>query len=257
MRVLIVGDVHGQHERLAAILARERSALGIDAAIQVGDYGFSKGAMERHASPYPVPLHVIDGNHEDHRWLQQALSAGADARWRDLGLFYQPRPSVARIGASTVGFIGGALHVDRPQRHNRAAGLPNYILRRQAEEAGALFNEARPELIVSHSCPSRIGIGLSGAEEMSWGVIDHIVSAGFDPGPIEDCGEAELSRVWETLAYRPRAWVFGHHHRPHAAMVEGTFFVCVGDIEWTESCPVVWDTRTLSLAIGPAPPPAR
>lgn len=257
MRVLIVGDVHGQHERLAGILARERTALVIDAAIQVGDYGFSERALARHTRPFAVPVHVIDGNHEDHRWLQQALAAGADARWRGLGLFYQPRPSVARIGGAAVGFIGGALHVDRPQRHNMAAGLPNYILRRQAEEAGALFNDARPELIVSHSCPSRIGIGLSGPEDMLGGVLDHIVSAGFDPGPREDCGEAELSRVWEALAYRPRAWVFGHHHRPHAATVEGTLFVCVGDIDWTESCPVVWDTETMALAIGPAAAPAR
>ena len=140
MRVLIVGDVHGQHDRLA-VLARGRRGLNIDAAIQVGDYGFDEGAMTSRHAPYPVPVHVIDGNHEDHGWLQRALEAGADARWRtDLDLFYQPRPSVTRIGTTTVGFIGGALHVDRPQRHNRVAGLPNYILRRQADEASALFN---------------------------------------------------------------------------------------------------------------------
>jgi predicted phosphodiesterase len=252
MRVLIVGDVHGQHERLAAVVARAREGrLGVSAAIQVGDYGFCELAMSRLA-PYPVPVHVIDGNHEDHGWLQRSLEAGADARWRaDLGLFYQRRPSVARLGTSVVGFIGGALHVDRPQRHNQTAGLPNYILRRQAEEASALFNTARPELIVSHSCPSRIGIGLSGSEDLQWGVIDHIVAAGFDPGPSEDCGEAELSRIWRALDYRPRAWVFGHHHCPHAATIDGTLFVCVGDVGSSESCPVIWDTETRSL-ISPA-----
>lgn len=257
MRVLIVGDVHGQHDRLAGILARERTALGIEAAIQVGDYGFDERAMARRVEPYVVPVHVIDGNHEDHAWLQRALVSGVDREWRTRGLFYQPRPSVARLGSSTVGFIGGALHVDRPQRHNISAGLPNYILRRQAEQAGALFNETRPDLIVSHSCPSRIGIGLSGPDDMLWGVLDHIVAAGFDPGPVEDCGEAELSRVWDALQYRPKAWVFGHHHRPHAVTVDGTRFVCVGDVDWTEACPVVWDTETLSLVIGPAAAPAR
>jgi predicted phosphodiesterase len=251
MRVLIIGDVHGQHERLAAILARDQRALGVEAAIQVGDYGFDKALARRHPS-YPIPVHVIDGNHEDHGWLQWALDAGADARWRtSLRLFYQPRPSIARLGSTTVGFIGGALHVDRPQRHNREAGLPNYILRRHAEEAAALFNDARPELIVSHSCPSRIGIGVEGAEHLRWGVIDHIISAGFDPGPDGDCGEAELSRVWHALTYRPRAWVFGHHHRLHAATVDGTLFVCVGDVESSESRPVVWDTETMSLTVLP------
>ena len=247
MRVLIVGDVHGQHERLADILRREQAAHGIAAAIQVGDYGFDRNMARRHPS-YPVPVHVIDGNHEDHDWLQGALGAGASARWRThLNLFYQPRPSVTRIGKTTVGFIGGALHVDRPQRHNRVAGLPNYILRRHADEASALFNRARPALIVSHSCPSRIGIGVSGPDELMGGVIDHIVSAGFDPGPREDCGEAELSRLWQALEYRPHAWVFGHHHRPHATTVDDTNFVCVGDLDASEATRVAWDTEAASL----------
>lgn len=253
MRVLIVGDVHGRHERLAGLLERGRDDLGISAAIQVGDYGFDERAMRSHPARYPVPVYAIDGNHEDHGWLQRALDAGHDARWRDdLQLYYQRRPSVDYLGTSAVGFIGGALHVDRPQRHNQTAGLPNYILRRQAEEAGTLFNRARPALIVSHSCPSRIGIGLSGHEDLHGGVIDHIVSAGFDPGPLEDCGEAELSRIWHALAYRPVAWVFGHHHRPHAAEIDGTQFVCVGDADASASCPVIWDTETLSLTAGPS-----
>jgi predicted phosphodiesterase len=80
------------------------------------------------------------------------------------------------------------------------------------------------------------------------GVIDHIVSAGFDPGPREDCGEAELSRLWQALEYRPRAWVFGHHHRAHATTVDGTNFVCVGDLEASEAARVVWNTEAASLA---------
>lgn len=254
MRVLIVGDVHGQHERLAAMLARDRSAHGVAAAIQVGDYGFDKGMVRRHPS-YAVPVHVIDGNHEDHGWLQWALDAKADTRWRThLNLHYQPRPSVARVGNTTVGFIGGALHVDRPQQHNRDAGLPNYILRRQADRAITLFNEARPELVVTHSCPSRIGIGLSGPLELMGGVIDHVVSAGFDPGPREDCGEAELTRVWQGLDYRPRAWVFGHHHRLHAMSIDGTLFVCVGDVDASEARPVMWDAEARSLVTLPHRP---
>ena len=49
------------------------------------------------------------------------------------------------------------------------------------------------------------------------------------PGREDDCGEVELSRLWSDLAYRPRAWVFGHFHRAHQATVEGTRFVCVSD----------------------------
>lgn len=251
MRVLLVGDVHGQYVRLADVLARYQDTLGVDAAIQVGDYGFSERAMADHRNRYPIPVHVIDGNHEDHPWLHRALASGTDAAWRDrLALFYQPRPSIASIGHSDVGFLGGALHVDRPQRHDGADGLPNYIRRREADAASVLFNEQRPSLIVSHSCPSRIGIGLTCPEALRTSVLDHVVAAGFDPGRMEDCGEAELTRLWHALTYRPQAWVFGHHHRPHATTIEGTQFVCVGDIDTALACPVVWDADALTLSIG-------
>jgi predicted phosphodiesterase len=206
MRVLIIGDVHGEHERLREVLRQAQTDYRIGAAIQVGDFGFYRDVMERSRQQklrYPVPLHVIDGNHEDHRWLRHALRAGQAKEWEaEANLIYQPRPSVARLGASRVGFMGGALHVDRPQRHNLLSGFPNYILRRQREHAAALFNRERPELIVTHSCPARIGIGVRGSADLEHGVAEHIRGAGFDAGPNDDCGETELSRVWSDLSYR-------------------------------------------------------
>lgn len=261
MRVLLVGDVHGQHRRLAASLGRAQADFRIAAAIQVGDFGFYRDLMARTREErlrFPVPLHVIDGNHEDHRWLRRALLTGASRAWRqELNLLYQPRPSVTRLGASRVGFLGGALHVDRPQKHNLWSGVPNYILRRSREHAAALFNQERPELIVTHSCPSRIGIGLHGPPEMQPGVAEHITAAGFDAGPEDDCGEVELARLWLDLSYRPRAWVFGHFHRPHQATVEGTRFVCVGDdLDSPARTLVLWDTEEKKLLLCPADPSA-
>jgi predicted phosphodiesterase len=261
MRVLIVGDVHGQHEKLAASLRQAQADFRIAAAIQVGDFGFYKDRMTQACEEglrFPVPLHVIDGNHEDHQWLRRALLTGAGRAWTHaLNLIYQPRPSVAQLGASKVGFLGGALHVDRPQKHNWLSGLPNYILRRHREHAATLFNEQRPELIVTHSCPSRIGIGIRSSAEMQPGVAEHITAAGFDAGPQDDCGEVELSRLWLDLSYRPQAWVFGHFHRPHQAIVERTRFVCVGeDLDSPFRTLVIWDTNEKKLLLCPADPSA-
>jgi predicted phosphodiesterase len=261
MRVLIVGDVHGQHEKLAASLRQAQADFRIAAAIQVGDFGFYKDPMTQAREEglrFPVPLHVIDGNHEDHHWLRRALPTGAGRAWKhELNLIYQPRPSVAQLGASKVGFLGGALHVDRPQKHNWLSGLPNYILRRHREHAATLFNEQHPELIVTHSCPSRIGIGIQSSAEMQPGVAEHITAAGFDAGPQDDCGEVELGRLWLDLSYKPRAWVFGHFHRPHQATVEGTRFVCVGDdLDSPFRTLVIWDTEEKQLLLCPADPSA-
>jgi predicted phosphodiesterase len=251
MRVLLVGDVHGRLEQLAEVLGQAQADFRIAAAIQVGDFGFYKAGIARareRRTRFAVPLHVIDGNHEDHRWLAQALRSGAAGAWRDeLNLIYQPRPSLACFGASKVGFLGGALHVDRPQRHNLLAGLPNYILQRQRERAAVLFNRERCDLIVTHSCPAGIGIGLTGPLDLRLGVLDYIVGAGFDPGPVHDCGETELTRLWRGLDYRPAAWVFGHHHRLHATTVRETHFVCVGEAESAWRQPVLWDSDALVL----------
>jgi hypothetical protein len=259
MRVLLVGDVHGRHEQLAEMLWQAQVDFQIAAAIQVGDFGFYKAGMA-HARErrirYPVPLHVIDGNHEDHRWLRQALRSGAAEVWREeMNLIYQPRPSVARFGASQVGFMGGALHVDRPQRHNLFSRFPNYILRRQREHATALFNRERPELIVTHSCPARIGIGLQGGGGHEHNINEHIRAAGFDPGPQIDCGEVELSKLWLNLGYRPRAWGFGHFHCAHEATIEGTRFVCVdGAFDSAGGTLVLWDTEEKKLLLCPTDP---
>jgi hypothetical protein len=153
--------------------------------------------------------------------------------------------------------IGLATHADPPQKHNWWSGFPNYILKRNREHAAALFNHHRPELIVTHSCPSRIGIGISGPAEMRSGVAEYITAAGFDPGPPDDCGETELSRLWLDLAYKPRAWVFGHFHRPHHALVEGTRFVCVDDdLDSPRRLLVIWDTEEKKLLHCPADPSA-
>lgn len=252
MRVLVIGDVHGRHHELVEVLRQAQTDFGIAAAIQVGDFGFYREPMaqlSRERLRFPVPLHVIDGNHEDHRWLRRALRSGAARAWAaEAGLIYQPRPSVARLGASSVGFMGGALNVDRPQAHNLVSRFPNYILRHHRQQAVTLFNRERPELIVTHSCPSGIGIGVSGSPDMQQGVAEYVVDAGFDPGPSGDCGEAELAALWRELHYRPRGWVFGHFHRAHEATVAGTRFLCVGDI--LSVCPqtlVLWDTEEKQL----------
>ncbi len=259
MLVLLVGDVHGKLAQLAEALWQAKADFHVGAAIQVGDFGFCRSNIEDlrdRRIRFPVPLHVIDGNHEDHSWLRQSVRSGAAADWRaELNLIYQARPSVARLGATRVGFIGGALHVHRPQRHNLFSRSPNYILRRQREQATALFNKERPELIVTHSCPARIGIGLCGSCPDEHLLHENVRSEGFDPGPDGDCGEVELSRLWLDLVYRPRAWSFGHFHRVHEATIEGTRFICVGDAPVpSDGSFVLWDTEEKRLLLCPVNP---
>ncbi len=257
MRVLIVGDVHGRHDALVALLRQVQVDYRIEAAIQVGDFGFYPQTMARGAElRYPVPLYVIDGNHEDHIWLGKMYRAGLTATWQaTANLFYQPRGSVVTIGGSRVGFLGGALNVDRPQHHALLRHSPNYITRRQREAAIAAFNRSRPELLVTHSCPSRLGIGMTASTEHAPGVALHVDGAGFDSGPPDDCGESELARLWDGLSYRPKAWVFGHFHRYHAVTIAGVHFQAVSDDLGTPGHMLtLWDTAEGRLLRCPVDP---
>lgn len=90
MRILILGDLHGNVHLLPAILRGAQEQLGVEAVIQVGDLGFQASTIAAVPS-LPIPLHAIDGNHEDHVWLQRQV------RQRRLGrlpLRFHPRGSI-------------------------------------------------------------------------------------------------------------------------------------------------------------------
>jgi len=141
-----------------------------------------------------------------------------------------------------VGFLGGAMHVDRPQEVlNRPSAA-------QVQQAIAAFSAASPALIATHSCPAGIGVGMRGSDAFVQSMHDHVRRAGIDPGPPGDCGEPGLSTLWNGLAPRPPLWVFGHFHRFHEARVGTTHFV---------SCPalgqpgpvLIWDSADGKLNI--------
>ena len=66
-----------------------------------------------------------------------------------------------------------------------------------------------------------------------------ISRAGHHSGPFHDCGEGGLTALWRRLPQRPPLWVFGHFHRVHDRLVEGTRFVCVGSSDGSDGSKVI------------------
>lgn len=236
MKVALLGDAHGDLVLLAQRVA-EAAAAGAGAAIQLGDLGFRPdllGAGVRWPR-LPIPVLAIDGNHEDHAFLAHARRSGLAAAWAAHGLIYQPRGSVARLGGRTVGFLGGALHADRPQE------AANPIAEADIAAAIAAFAVRPPDLIATHSCPCRIGIGMRGSPAMAMLAAQHIAGAGHDAGPPDDCGEPALLRLWQGLPRQPPRWAFGHFHVAHQATVAGTEFVCLPELTAADRI-CLWNT---------------
>lgn len=246
MRILLLGDVHAQHELLAGHLARWHRRHGLDACIQVGDFGFYRQHWGRCRLRFPIPIHAICGNHENHRWLRKMIRRGAQGEWRERGLIYQPRGSMIRLDGVRIGFLGGALNIDRPQRGFRRWRTTNYIVSDETNTALDHFDREQPDLIVTHSCPSGIGIGLRGNPALAADVLRHVTWAGYCAGPQDDCGEAELTRLWRGLRHRPPLWVFGHFHQHWDIAIEETRFLCVPCLESGQPL-AIYDTRTRAV----------
>jgi predicted phosphodiesterase len=276
MKIILLGDCHGRLDLLHRQCWEAHQEYGIDAAIQVGDFGFFPKILHRflHEGPrrFPVPVHAIDGNHEDHGWLTACRADGTLSGWEGANLFVHPRGSVAQLGGLSVGFIGGALHADRRQewsgqwspladgstpprkrRVPRAPAWANWVTDGDVERTLAAFTATPPDLVVSHSCPASIGIGMVGAMQLIEDVDRFITRAGHHAGPFHDCGEGNLSALWRLLTQKPPLWVFGHFHRIHDRVIDGTRFICVGSADGSDGRadppPLLLDTVTRSILV--------
>lgn len=242
MKVALLGDAHGDLERLAACVAIA-AARGAEAAIQLGDLGFCDALLGpgRNWPSFVIPVLALDGNHEDHDFLRKANSSGLSTAWATRGLCFQARGTTARLAGRNVTFLGGALHADRPQ----VRGIGNLISDVEVATTLAACATHPPDLIASHSCPAGIGIGVRGNPGMAMQVAQHVHAAGFDCGPAEDCGEPALRSLWDALPRRPAIWAFGHFHTTHRSQVGNTCFVAVPQVD--ASAQIAWDTASNTL----------
>jgi len=245
MRIGLFGDVHGNYEMFYELLMRSITTHKISAALQVGDFGLSEEVLKhKELFQLPVPLYVIDGNHEDFRFLAQSLENHSTEKWAAHNLHYQPRGSVANMGSLHMGFIGGALNVD--QRQQKKSG--NFITNEDVERALIHFALEPMDIVVSHSCPAGIGIGMEGNPYHRRGVVDYILSYGYNPGPSGDYGETQLTALWNRMQKRPKLWVYGHFHQYQTAQIGETLFVSLPRMDLFHQC-VVWDTETGELTV--------
>lgn len=268
MKVLFIGDAHAAWHRLYDGLQQAHREHAVQAAIQVGDFGFFKlhspnPLGDSRGFRLPVPLHVIDGNHEDHAWLWDRSNSEAVRHWAtEQNIIVQMRGTTAKFGEVSVGFCGGALHADRQQKGSIDRGTTNWVTNREAERSAEVFSRDKVDLIVTHSCPHSIGIGMVGNPYLAEYVERYITRKGHDSGPITDCGEPGLFRLWTHLRHRPKQWVFGHFHVHRTATVRGVQFRCVGAIDGSDGQPdplmyvldtATWTWTTITISRAPLP----
>lgn len=124
MRILVVGDTHGNAQWWADVVAPAAAEVDAGAVIQVGDFGFSGGLGDpicAAAANTGIPVYFLDGNHENHPLLISTVAAARTAaavtdRTAPVplvgDLWYLPRGARLRIDGVTLCALGGAVSID-------------------------------------------------------------------------------------------------------------------------------------------------
>lgn len=205
MRILVVGDVHGNVAWVHNVVIPRAQAVGASKIVQVGDFGFVwpglphystrldklSGALEEAG----IDLHFLPGNHEDFDQLElltdraEGFSPEGHVRLRPR-LFYTGKVASWEWSGVRCAAVGGATSIDRQWRVIGESWWPQEALTEaEAARARAL---APVEVLFAHDAPTQ-----------------HPFALKLDPD-----SQAHRQRITDVArALRPGVWFHGHYHQ--------------------------------------------
>lgn len=212
MKILIVGDLHGDWGRLNTLITNKNP----DIILQCGDFGWwPKMEITRPVlykkqniwllkgiKPKNTKIYWCDGNHEEHNLLVQ------DSLIHEMyeNVYHASRGSVLKLPDNrNVLFIGGADSIDKKLRTiNHDWYYEENISYDQFEMTMAI--EDRIDIVISHTCPGKFDIEGTG-------------------GKINDSNRIALDYILEK--YKPSLWFFGHWHKNKKGKYKDTYWECL------------------------------
>lgn len=199
MRIGFIGDTHGNWNDLYRAIDRVAEA-GAEKIVQVGDFGYWDFALP--TLKLEVPVHFIDGNHEQFPLLLDKISPSRlTPQEIQENLFYIPRGTILNWGGTVFGFLGGGFSVDNKFRKD---GFDWFSIEERPKDSEALpIIKHKPDFMVTHDAPSEavfyMGITLQHKSEE------------------DDNSRAVLQKVLDGA--KPKFWVHGHYHGQYSARV--------------------------------------
>jgi hypothetical protein len=203
VKIIIIGDVHGEFARLNVIINKHKP----DVILACGDFGYWPKFRSQEIKPGNTKIYFCDGNHEDHHSLIDLMEYVRDKPIPiQKNVFYMPRGTVLEIDNKKILFIGGAESIDKEYRIPGKTWFPEESI---TQEDLDKLPDIKPDIIISHTCPAFV------MEEMNmtyWG----------DKSPDEQ-SPTLLNKVYEK--YKPARWYYGHFHQEFRYLKDNTQFV--------------------------------
>lgn len=182
--ITFMGDTHGQYD----LLPEDRNV------IVLGDVGIFTMKDVYAVNKFPR-VKFIRGNHDNPHLMQYCKGYLGDYGYKD-GIF----------------FISGAHSKDWASRTPGEDWWPEEQLN-AAQYAACydLWNDARPDFVISHEAP--------------WPIVELT-----EGRPIYASATSTfLQTLWHK--WQPRLWLYGHHHKSFKVKSNGTLFRCLAQGE--------------------------
>lgn len=192
MKIRLIGDVHGHFKLYQDIINQDTAS---DMTIQVGDFGAGFAEI-----PEPDPKHkFIRGNHDN------PAICRAHPNWIPDGAFWIKE---------SMYFLGGGLSIDRA---NRVLGETYWddeeLSFSELNNELTRFEILKPRIVVSHCAP-------------------HDVGAQMFPTNTKKYFDSRTANAFDAMlvTHRPEIWIFGHYHQTVRQVINGTTFICLGEL---------------------------
>ena len=211
-----IGDIHDKASSYVAIIEESEYPT-----VQIGDYAAGFNAIrDEHKMSAMVAAsgkhRFIRGNHDSPEVCKQ------HPYWIEDGTI-----------ENNIMYVGGAWSIDWYRRTNGIDWWDDEEL--SIAEWGQVIETyavMKPEIMVTHDCPSSVSKEL-------------FIGAGKALGSREiptRTGQA-LQSMFEL--HQPKLWIFGHWHFNEMRVMDGTKFICIGELS-----DIVVDTDTCKVVEG-------
>ncbi len=255
MKLLVVGDTHGNLPFLRDYVYPLAAKLSVDRIVQVGDFGYWEhdpsgvdflDKLNETADRHGIPLCWLHGNHDKHSLaLKKYMSTGASTPDRFLTvrehILYIPQGKVWTWEGVTMRAFGGAYSVDKQYRLDLERKRTRKLhaeedRRRDAGEPVEPYRSAEGTLWFPEEQMSEeeMDAMLALYAEPVDIVFSHDFPARANPGEhfktLPEClpNQQRLQRALDV--HRPQWWFHGHLHQPYTDEV-----LTVVDDDWAKT----------------------
>ena len=194
MRITFIGDVHGHFTEFNSLIRLYKDS---DYIIQVGDVGFGFPKTLQYSDiKFPDNVKFIRGNHDNPNICRKHPNYIGDYGYSSImNLFY----------------LSGAFSIDWMYRiQNVSVWGDEELSNNDFNKAAKLYFDSKPSIVVTHDCPKTIQI--------------YLKSHHIEPSKTN----TDLEYMFNE--YKPKYWIFGHHHTYKNINILGTNFICLPEL---------------------------